>query len=399
MNLLMEFKEQGSEYRSLKGHGKRTYKTHLSRKGEKKRERKRDKTLYKRRTSCSPGQTTPEYRKERAAETATRKRWECTLTELAQKVLERREIQRRIEGNNANVIQAIVRRWLARRSTPIYTTALLNCYSKEDVMPRVAVSSNHFIGFGCDGHGGKRVTNHIASLSSTIFQEISKGPFNWVNERKVECESYRSGGMITAFSGNRLPNGDYEVKIAWRGDAPFAALLPDGSAIIKQDHTPYSFENDPSHDPVSLGYTVKPSRGVRWEITPDGKMAMSQRGEKGLYCKCNKTRREIAAFTVLGDSSAFYDIPTGQMTIIVPQGTRLIWGSDGWSDVIHPEDPFFRQPNLTAQMVVDEAYTRWTTREMQSVDLDKYKTGQDTPVLHAYSGFGPDDISVGVLDL
>ena len=403
----MEYK-QGSEHRSTKGNGKSTHKARLSSqqmKQYRKRDRKRDQTRTKRCSNVEPRQTTAQYSNERAATTAARKHWARTLTELAQKALERREIQRRIEGNNANVIQAIVRRWLARRMlarrrTPIYTTALLNCCSKEDVMPRVAVSSNHFIGFGCDGHGGKRVTNHIASLPSTFFEEIStKGPLEWVNERKVECKFYRSGGMITAFSGNRLPNGDYEVKIAWRGDAPFAALLPDGSAIIKQDHTPYSFENDPSHDPVSLGYTVKPSRGVRWEITPDGKMAMSQRGEKGLYCKCNKTRREIAAFTVLGDSSAFYDIPTGQMTLIVPHGTRLIWGSDGWSDVIHPEDPFFRQPNLTAQMVVDEAHARWTTRRMHSVDLDKYKSGQDTPDLHTYSGFGPDDISVGVLDL
>jgi len=315
-------------------------------------------------------------------------------------VLKVREIQRRIEGNNANVILAIVRGWLVRRSTPTYTTALFNCSSKEDVEPRIAVSPNHFIGNGLDGHGGKEVTNHMKNLSSTIFHEIStKGPGNWVDERKVECKSFFSGGMITAFSGNRLPNGEWEISIGWRGDAPFAALLPDGTAIIKQDHTPFSFENDPSHDPASLGYTVKPCGIVRWEITPDGKMAMSQRGEKGVYCKCNKTGREIAAFAVLGDSGAFYDIPTGQMTIIVPQGTRLIWGSDGWSDVIHPEDPFFRQPNLTAQMVVDEAHARWTTRRMHSVDLDKYKSGQDTPDIHTYSGFGPDDISVGVLDL
>lgn len=398
-----DYSQSGPFYRYSKGRGKRTHKTRRRRLSRQllKQNRKRNQTRTKRRfNSVEPRQTTAEYRRQRAAETAARKRWACTRTELAQKALERLEIQRRIEGNNANVIQAIVRRMLARRSTPTYTTALLNCSSKEDVMPRVAVSSNHFIGFGCDGHGGKSVTKHIASLSSTIFEEIhTKGPLEWVDERKAECKPLFSGGMITAFSGNRLQNGSWAVDIAWRGDAPFAALLPDGSAIIKQDHTPFSLENDPSHDPASLGYTAKPSGIIRWEITPDGKMAMSQRREQGRYCKCNRTGKMIAAFTVLGDSAAFYDIPTGSMTIIVPKGTRLIWGSDGWSDVIHPEDPFFRQPNLTAQMVTDEAHARWTTRQMYSIDLDKYKSGQACPDLHMYSGFGPDDISVGVLDL
>lgn len=398
MQFLQYYDEPGSFYRSGKGRGSHKK---SNRRGKKVGNLdKRIKTIWKRRPNVIAKQTTAEYRIYRREMNAVRKCWTRTLDELRQRALERLEVQRRIENTSAISIQAFARGYLVRIRKPQCTTALLNCGSKQDVMPYVAVTSEYFIGFGCDGHGGKSVTNHISGLPQVIMQEISsKGPLNWVNERREECKNFYSGGMITSFSGHRLPNNSWSLDISWLGDAPFAALLPDGSTWIKQDHIPFAFEGDDTHDPMSLGYIAIPSRIVRWEITPDGKMAMSQRHEQGVYCKCKNTGRMIASFTVLGDSSAFCNIPTGHSTIIVPSGTRLIWGSDGWSDVIHPEDQFFRQPNLTAQMVVDEAHARWTTRKFMSIDLDKYKAGQATPDLHEYSGFGIDDISVGVLDL
>ena len=398
MKFSQYYTEPGSFHRSEKGRGSRKK---SNRRGNKVDNRdKRVKTMWKRRPNVIAKQTTAEYRIYRREMNAARKHWIRTLDEIKQRALERLEVQRRIENTSAISIQAFARGYLVRIRKPIYTAALLNCGSKEDVMPYVAVTSEHVIGFGCDGHGGKHVTNHIAGLPKTTLEEISsKGSLNWVNERRDECKNFYSGGMITSFSGQRLRNGSWSLDISWLGDAPFAALLPDGTAWIKQDHTPLSFEGDDTHDPASLGYIVKPSGIIRWEITPDGKIAISQRREQGLYCMCKNTGCMIASFTVLGDSSAFCNIPTGHSTIIVPSGTRLIWGSDGWSDVIHPEDPFFRQPNLTAQMVVDEAHARWTTRKFKSIDLDKYKAGEDAPELHEYSGFGIDDISVGVLDL
>lgn len=392
------YNEPGSFYRSLKGNG---YRKKSNKQGKRSDKRdKRIKTMWKRRPNVIVKQTTAEYRIYRREMNAARKRWARTLDELKQRALLRFEAQRRIESNSATIIQTIFRGYIVRRHKPQFTTALLNCGSKEDVIPYVATTSNHFIGFGCDGHGGKHVTNHISCLSQVIMQEISsKGPLSWVNDRRDECKNFCSGGMITAFSGYRIPNGSWSLDISWLGDAPFAALLPDGSSWIKQDHTHFSFEKDDTHDPASLGYIVKPSGIIRWEITPDGKIAMSQRHEQGVYCKCKNTGRMIASFTVLGDSSAFCNIPTGHSTIIVPSGTRLIWGSDGWSDVIHPDDQFFRQLNLTAQMVIDEAHYRWTKHKFKSIDLDKYKAGQDTTELHEYSGFGIDDISIGVLNL
>ena len=388
----------GSLHRSSKGDG--SYKKRNMRCKQGNARDKRTKTKWKRRFTATPGQTTAEYRIYRREMNTSRKRWTRTLDEIKQMALIRLEAQRRIESNSVIAIQASTRGYLVRNRKPQCTTALLNCGSKEDVKPYVAVTSEYIIGFGYDGHGGKHVTNHIAGLLKTTLEEISsKGALNWVNERREECKNFYSGGMITCFSGYRLPNNSWSLDISWLGDAPFAALLSDGSTWIKQDHIPFAFEGDDAHDPMSLGYIAIPSRIVRWEITPDGKMAMSQRREQAVYCKCKKTGRMVASFTVLGDSGSFFDIPTGHSTIIVPSGSRLIWGSDGWSDVIHPEDSFFRQPNLTAQMVIDEAHARWTTRKFKSIDLDKYKAGQDTPDLHEYSGFGIDDISVGVLDL
>lgn len=398
MQFSQYYDKPGSFHRSLKGNGSRK-KSNKQGKRTDKRD-KRIKTMWKRYPKVIAKQTTVEYRIYRRVMNAARKRWTRTLDEIKQRALERFEVQRRIENTNAISIQAFARGYLVRIRKPQCTTALLNCSSKQDVMPYVAVTSEYIIGFGCDGHGGNHVTNHIAGLPKTTLEEISsKGSLNWVNERREECKHFYSGGMITSFSGHRLPNGSWSLDISWLGDAPFAALLPDGTAWIKQDHTPFSFEGDDTHDPESLGYFATPSKIIRWEITPDGKIAMSQRRERGVYCMCKKTGRKIAAFTVLGDSGSFCNNPTGHSTIIVPSGTRLIWGSDGWSDVIHPEDPFFRQPNLTAQMVVDEAYARWTTRKFKSIDLDKYKAGEDAPELHVYSGFGIDDISAGVLDL
>lgn len=307
----------------------------------------------------------------------------------------------RVQAAAATTIQAIFRGWCIRHGTPAYTVTLRNCNSAEDVMPYAVAMHGSFRLMGCDGHGGKEVTKHIAALSPKTLASISAGPRAWVNERAKECRGMHSGGMITAASGFRRPDGNWELTTAWRGDAPLLIVRPDGSVWGKQDHIPFAFENDASHDPRALGYSTTPSRGPRWEMTEHCQIAISLRGEKAVYCRCATTGRLVATFTVIGDSGSFANIPTGEETIIVPPGSRIIWGSDGWSDVMHPEDPFFRQPDLTAKMVEDEAYARWKTRALPAVDLDKWRAGIPSTPFSPYpaGSLGLDDISVGVMYL
>jgi hypothetical protein len=347
--------------------------------------RKGKKTLSKRKPCVLKSTNTSSFRKERFRFSmqlrSSKKIRECAAAEallhLQGLINERRATQRINENFAVKKIQRFLRTVCKK---PSVTVALENWSSAQDMLPYTVSTPSCVWGFGVDGHGmfGGRLRDKVVALPKS-FKDMSKDdPIAFVERLKEECKEEHGGGMVTSFSAKQTIDG-WTVKTGSRGDYAFWAIIPDGTVHEIKYHLP-DIDNL-----ATPGYTIKPGNTLKFEMTPENKIAISRRNQRAVYAKCIESKAEIAAFAGIGDSRtvfgskkySFYNVPSFGEEWNIPSGSRLILCSDGVRDVMHSKDPFFRQSDLTAEMVIDEAKARWQTRPYEAVCLDKYLAKQE----------------------
>ena len=324
------------------------------------------------------------------------------LIELQKAIAKRRAAARRIEEAAVKVLQRFARSCQILNE-PTYTSGLENWSSGQDMAPYINLLTPTSIGgFGLDGHGaqGCQLRDKVVNLGEDLKALSATDPSTFVDWLKDECKNERGGAMVTAFSAIKSAGEvQWTVRTASRGDYAFFAILPDGSVREIKYHLP---DEDNCATP---GYRIINGTTPKFIMTPNDKIAVSCTGRKAKYAVCCNSGAQIAAFAGIGDyrmnRPSFYNVPTNVEEWLLPPGSRLFLCSDGVRDVLHPECAFFRQRNLTAEMVIDEAKARWQTRSFDAISLEAYLEGNATDVIHTYpsGSLGKDDISVAVVNL
>ena len=274
------------------------------------------------------------------------------------------------------------------------TSCLLNCGAAQDAKPIVrsySIGDNRYhVVVVADGHAGNRVTRAINALPEQWYRQIVEfGPKVCIDKLKMNFKNNHAGAMIIVALIAEKANGQYKFTISWRGDAPFW-VYSEGSELVwcKPIITPCQMP-----DPVELekmGVRIHQTDQPYWCIMPDDTVAMSDQYTQ-IYFECADSGRKLADYRVLGDSGSFLKIPTQEHTFTCDGPCRFVTGSDGFSDVIHPQSLFMASANLTARKLVIEAHLRWTTTEKTVVSLER--TGE---YIDTCTKLGLDDISVVV---
>ena len=295
--------------------------------------------------------------------------------------------------------------------------SLDNNDKREDARPRIITLNAQddegairkmTVGYVFDGHAGQTVTRYMDCLPDSDVEAIADmGPEAWLDDQRQKIREncpYRGGGMLTVFRVI-FKGSDTRIQVAHLGDSSLVILPQDGRVIKTRDHKP-TLDNTPIEE---RNYTIEP--GTSCEMTNLGikngaleiGIQRDHRSRSGWktssYAKCKTTRREIAAYGVVGDGGAFPTTPIRTIDMELDQPFRLVTGSDGIWDVISHEDPFLLTEGLTADQLCREARSRWKG-QIRLVEINSHgERVRDFPPQQGMCPKGGDDASCIVLDV
>lgn len=223
----------------------------------------------------------------------------------------------------------------------------------EDMQPIGKVINGNYILVVADGHGGTFTINVIKSLSNDICDIASnKGVKEAMEFIKNKCKNLDDGAMITIIKIN-MAIEEPTIELCWYGDS---------RAIIYNYNNDIIFQTD-THDLTSNDklYTFDEIQEMGFDIHSKNLRVIPTLNEdkfqllKNNYFK--KYNRSISTYGHVGNFGSCV-IPPGYKMLKFEKGMKVVAGSDGLWDVIHPESDLIKNTD-NANELANIALQRW----------------------------------------
>lgn len=223
----------------------------------------------------------------------------------------------------------------------------------EDMQPIGKVINGNYILVVADGHGGTFTVNVIKSLSNDICDIASNiGVTEAMEFVQQKCEKIDDGAMITIIKIN-MAIEEPTIELCWYGDSR-AIIYNYNNDIVFQTDTHDLTENDKlytSDEILDMGFDVH-SKNLR--VIPTLNEDKFQLLKNNYFKKYN---RSISTYGHVGNFGSCV-IPPGYKLLNFEKGMKVVAGSDGLWDVIHPESDLIKSTD-DANELANIALKRW----------------------------------------
>jgi serine/threonine protein phosphatase PrpC len=223
----------------------------------------------------------------------------------------------------------------------------------EDMQPIGKVVNGNYILIVADGHGGTFTVNVIKSLSDDICDIASNiGVEDAMAFVKNKCKKIDDGAMITIIKIN-MTIEEPTIELCWYGDS---------RAIIYNYNNDIVFQTD-THDLTSNDklYTSDEIRDMGFDVNYQNLRLIPTINENIFQLEKNKyfkkSNRSISTYGHVGNFGSCV-IPPGYKMLQFEKGMKVVAGSDGLWDVIHPESDLIKSTD-NANELANIALKRW----------------------------------------
>lgn len=284
-----------------------------------------------------------------------------------------------------------------------------NICSAEDLRVIAVEKDGHYGMLGLDGHKGYtedldlpqsgKGCRDIVDANRIMLGEmlLKDGAPSVVDKCQELCKDEPSGAMVIACD---LYEG--KLRIASLGDCFLWVYVrgEDGHFQLFYEHATHGEEYYLQHTEEANELGIKPRRFQARQAWPLSDGTFQYSAKKDRICYFDYANGEwFAGCAGLGhcNMKCFSKIVN---TIELPPGRDfyIVTGSDGVSDVIHPESSYWKTCPVNAEAVCEKAYCRWgrtgkTFQVKQKENGDVYPSWSFAPD----SDKQADDISVGLM--
>ena len=223
----------------------------------------------------------------------------------------------------------------------------------QDLNPVGRKINGNYIFIVADGHGGNKTVSKIKSIEKKICDIASrKDTKKAIKFVKNKCKKYEDGAMISIIKFN-MNNSVPKIEICWYGDC-MTVLYDKNKNIIFKTNTQDLSDNDmtyTSNQIIDMGFEIAFNEKKFKPTIDERKFEL----DSSFYFR--KQTKSVSTYGHVGNLG-ICNVEPGYFETKFEEGMKIISGSDGIWDVIHPECQFIKDTK-SAKDLAKYALKRW----------------------------------------